>query len=229
MNVLLVEDNQMDIEYFKLHSSKIQFIKNVDIAQTVGDAITSLQKNTYNLVFWDMVLKDYQGMEILKTFPNCPPVIALTSHVNYTINAYEVGFLDYILKPYSFERLLMGVNRAVDLTKTTEPLADIFVFFKVGRGFQKFQYENILYGESYGTFTKLYLTNKEVVLISNSITNVLDSLPTKSFKRIHRSYFINYNKITIIDNLRIKLEDTSTVLPLSKTYREQFSELLDRL
>ncbi len=228
MNVLLVEDNSTDVAYFKLLTGKIPFIRPVTVAYTLAEALQHLHSKSFDLVFWDMYLPDNKGFDVLKTFRNCPPVVALTGDPSFSIEAFTFGFLDYLIKPYSFERLLISINRLVDHQKMTRPATEDFVFMKVGREIRKIYLNQVLYGEAKATFTMLYLTSKEQVLVSYSISDVLTMLPANNFIRIQKSYFVNQNHIQSIEATKIKLADHITELPIGKTYREHFEELLNR-
>jgi DNA-binding LytR/AlgR family response regulator len=228
MNVLLVEDDLTDVAYFKLLAGKIPLIRQVIVAQTLTEAIPHLHNKSVELVFWDIYLPDNTGFEVLKTFRNCPPVVALTSDPSFSVEAFTFGFLDYLLKPYSFERLLISINRLVDYQKMTKQAPEDFVFMKVGREMRKIYLNQILYGEARATFTMLYLTSKEQVLVSDSISDVLTTLSTNNFLRIQKSYFVNQNHIHSIEAHKIKLVDHITELPIGKIYREQFEQLLNR-
>lgn len=227
LNVLLIDDNQKDVEYFITICKQILRIRDIKVVNHYNDAIFHLQEGSYDIVFWEISLDSSKIFSSLKTFHSLPPIIALTHNTTFALQAFEAGFTDYITKPYTFERLMVSINRAYKQNQQLHNNKDTFIFFKVGRSLQKVEVNDILYGEACGIFTKLYLKNSDFKLVSCNITEALYMLPQESFKRVHKSFFINFNKIELIDNKQIKV-DTIT-LPLSKTYRNEFERLLSQL
>lgn len=227
LRVLLIDNNQKDVEQFLIFCKQIHRINDVKVIHHFHDAIFHLQEDNYDVIFWEIGTDASNVFSILNTFQSTPPIIALTHNISFALQAFETGFIDYITKPYTFERLMVSINRVNKLKCQVQNETSNFIFVKVGRSLQKVELNDILYGEACGIFTKLYLVTNDFVLISCNITDTLVLLPQQSFKRVHKSFFINFNKIELIDNKQVKVG--TVTLPLSKTYRNDFGLLLSQI
>lgn len=193
---LIVDDSEAAVLVLEQHFQKLPLFE-VLVATTYSEAVNILISKKIDLLLLDIELPDFSGLTLLKNMPNVPPTIIVSAYSQYAADSYEIGkAADYLVKPFSFERLLMAVNRALSIQITSKSFQELdYVFLKMGRKFQRIELNEIIYVEAYGIYVKVH-TAKTTYVVNESISSILDKLTMSQFMRIHKSYIINLNKIT---------------------------------
>ncbi|MEM1119059.1 MAG: LytTR family DNA-binding domain-containing protein, partial [Bacteroidota bacterium] len=201
------------------------------------EAMQALQENQVDLLFLDIQMPELTGVEFLKTLPQKPLVIFTTAYKEYAMEGYELDVVDYLLKPFRFERFLQAVNKAGKLLKIdnskenrktpsipAQPIAEkqkdyilVKSDFKVYRIF----YKDILYIESMKEYVA-YHTPEGRTLSLGSLKKLEQDLPSDSFMRIHKSYIANIRKIGVLEGNMVHLGKQK--LPIGASYREAVLE-----
>lgn len=204
-------------------------IGNLELKGTFGDALVALEylnSNPIDLIFLDIHLPKISGIDFLKILSQKPKVILTTAFPDYAIQSYELDVLDYLLKPFSFERFVKAVakvsyseNKSANSTLgLTDNQAD-FIFIKTGTDFQKIEIAAIQFIKSNGDYTQLFMT-KGKHLVAQPLKHWLDKLSTKSFCQIHKSYLVNVSHISKVSGNQVYIG--AQVLPIGRTYKEEF-------
>jgi DNA-binding LytR/AlgR family response regulator len=221
---IIIEDNIVEQKILETHLKRLPHIEIVEIFSNPIDAIPTLHSNEIDLLFSDIQLPEINGIELIRTLANPPKIIITTSFTGYALDAFEVGAADYLVKPYTFERLLKAISRATDTNpKPILPTEDAYIFLKAGRDLLKFFVRKIDYFEAYGSFTKVYIEGKNTTL-SESITNIQDKMPFNTFVRVHKSYLVSREKITGISTKNVLLDKIK--IPLGISYRVEVEKTL---
>ncbi|WP_047244985.1 LytR/AlgR family response regulator transcription factor [Maribacter thermophilus] len=208
-----------------------KFIGDMDTLVLKGiftDAIQAmdfLQSEPIDLIFLDIHLPKISGIDFLKTLTNRPHVILTTAFSEYALESYDYNVVDYLLKPFSFERFVQAVskvqlNRPTDKNNSPPPTTRDFVFVKSGYELIKVTINDILYIKSDADYTELYTTNKKI-LSQEPLRYWEKHLNSNTFIRIHRSYIINTSKIEKITGNHVRLNE-HTNLPIGRAYKERF-------
>jgi DNA-binding LytR/AlgR family response regulator len=207
------------------------FIKEIDfleLKQTFGSAINVaayLKENKIDLLFLDIQLGILSGLDFLASLEQSPLVILTTAHANYAIKSYEFNVIDYLLKPYSFQRFHQAVHKAYEfINNKTEPQAD-YIFVKTEYRVEKIDLAEIMYIEGMKDYLKI-VTLKKNILTLLSFKKVMDALPPAKFLRIHNSYIIAIDKITSIERDRVKIGEA--MIPVSKGYKQEFYQSINK-
>lgn len=194
-------------------------------------AMTFLQQQPVDLLFLDIKMPQLNGNDFLKVLKNPPKVIFTTAYTEYALEGYELGVVDYLMKPVPFDRFLKAVNKVFpsDLSKpeisnrSDEKKSEAFVYFRVDRKMVKVMLQDILYIESMKDYIKIF-TADGTVITKQSITSMEEMLPEKEFVRIHRSYIVSLNKIKTFTSELIEIENTE--IPIGKLYRNEVLKML---
>lgn len=215
---IIIEDDIVEQKILQSHLKKLNHLEIVGIFANPLETIPTLQTGEIDILISDIELPEITGIELIKALTNPPKIIILTSYPNYAVEAFEYGVTDYLLKPYTFERLLKAVNRAIEKNDPSfkNKVEEKTIFLKSGRESLKFQIDNILYIEALGSFTKVY-TEDKVSIISESISILQEKL-TNDFIRVHKSYLVSKKRIAGISAKNIILNDKK--IPLGVSYRE---------
>ena len=181
-----------------------------------------------DLLFLDINMPQVSGISLLKSLSNPPLVIFTTAYPDFAVEGYELNAVDYLLKPFSFERFLKAVNKASTLLKKVaipEQLTpvDDYLFFKVDKKLKKITLAEIRYFEAIGDYVKLY-TTQEVLVLSESLRSILEKLPDQVFFRIHKSYIISLGHVQHVEGNYLRTGNTD--LPIGAAYKEEFLQRL---
>lgn len=227
IKALIIDDEPLARNVIMEYARKIT---SLSIVGECGDAICAhsiIQDKQVDLLFLDINMPKLTGIEFLKSLKNPPLVIFTTAYSDYALDGFELNVIDYLKKPFSFERFCKAYFRAEELhlLKQTVPKPDIienknnFLFIKSDKKTIKVKIADILYIEGLGDYIKLYLTDKK--LVTNLSMKKLESLlPTDQFYRIHKSFIISLDKIESIEGNMVKI--CNTKLPIGNLYRQEF-------
>jgi len=176
-------------------------------------------------------------MDLLKSLKKQPLFIFITSFSEYAAESFNLDALDFIVKPATFERILKATNKAIEyieLRKQVNKLPvenlniddktddDDYFFFRETKGITKLKYNDVIYIESMGDFSKLFTRmDKHIILVS--LKNLEKQLPSKIFSRVHKQYIINVNHIVTLTNHEVHLEHNFLV-PISASNRQALLE-----
>lgn len=209
-----------------------KFIKDVGTLNLIGtfsnalDALSFLQTNSVDLLFLDIHLPKISGMDFLKTLKNPPQVILTTAFSEYALESYEYNVVDYLLKPFSFQRFVQAVNKsnAVLVEKTSEvmqeqPQTENTFFIKLGYDLVKVSAEDILYLKSDADYTEI-ITKTKTHLSSDSLKHWKEALGNP-FCQVHKSYIINTEHLQKISGNQLYLNN-DIVVPIGRAYKEHF-------
>lgn len=225
MNCIIIEDQPPAQRILKKY---IEDIGTLELKATFSDAIQAmdfLKINSIDLIFLDIHLPKISGMDFLKTLTHAPHIILTTAFPDYALESYEFSVVDYLLKPFSFQRFVKAVAKVP--VKSTHPISEIQpeksrkeLFIKSGYEYIKIIIDDILYIKSDADYTELFVGDKRH-LSSESLRYWLENLDERHFTRIHKSYIINTDKIEKITGGQVYLL-ADIVLPIGRAYKESF-------
>lgn len=227
MNCIIVEDQLPAQRILKKYIADTNVLTLVGVYTDALEAMQVLKSEKVDLIFLDIHLPKISGIDFLKSLQNPPEVILTTAFQEYALESYEYNVVDYLLKPFSFQRFLQAIAKVDARTKitipktenhTTEASEDIYV--KSGYDHIRVKIENILYIMADSDYTEIHLQEKKH-LSSESLRYWEEFLPNRKFKRIHKSYIINTNKINKISGNQIFLENDA-VVPIGRAYKSDF-------
>ncbi|PZX49147.1 LytR/AlgR family response regulator transcription factor [Algoriphagus chordae] len=225
MRCIIVEDQQPAQRILKKY---IADIGSLTLVGTFGDAMQAmdfLQNESVDLMFLDINLPKLSGISFLKSLSKRPQVIMTTAYSEYALDGYELDVVDYLLKPFSFERFVKAVGkvrRHTELSGETENQSKKEHFIKIGYEHIRIAFDDIIYLAADGDYCEVCLADKKH-LSSEPMKKWLELLNQDDFYRIHKSYVVNIHKIIKLSGNQVHLQDDA-VLPIGRTYREEFME-----
>lgn len=214
-----IDDEPFALRLLEEYISRIPALK---LAKTFQDAIEGaefLKAGTVDLLFVDINMPDITGLELVKHLPQKPMIVFTTAYKNFAFEGFELDAVDYLLKPFSFERFEKAVNKAMEQYQhRTAPIQEDeeVIFVRAEYHLVKIRLAEIEYIESVQDYLKIHLTNGRPVMTLMTLKAMLDKLPTDKFRRIHRSYVVALSKIRSIANRKVKLGIAE--LPISDSY-----------
>lgn len=192
-------------------------------------AQAALQDKSVDVIFLDINMPKVSGFEFLKGLQSPPQVIIVSAHREYALESYEYDTLDYLLKPFNperFEKAVEKVRAKLQAQGRGKPdSADNYVFIKDEKKHHKVALADISYIKANGNYTSVYLQESSL-LSQMKISDFEKLLPEEQFCRIHRSYIIAKDAITLLKASEVHLGET--VLPVGRVYKEKVSELVGK-
>ena len=231
---IAIDDEFMALEVIRHHSQKVPYIELIECFENAIEAMAFLQQNEVDLLFLDINMPDINGLQLLKTITQQPAVVFTTAYPEYALQGYGFYTVDYLLKPIEFESFLKAVNKAqhffqiqsaqVDVSTTAQVIENKpTILVKSGTQIHQITLNELLYVESTGNYVKFVTQTKEVLSLF-SMKEVLELLPTQKFVKIHKSFIVAFQHITMIEKHRVKIGQQ--FIPIGKTYRDGFQQLV---
>lgn len=232
INCLVVDDEPLARELMKMFISKISYLNLIAVCENAFDAIEIMQQQTIDLLVTDIQMPQINGLELIKSLQPSPFVILATAFSNYAIEGFDIGVIDYILKPISFDRFIKAVNKAkVSIEqKRIAPVVAVpiqqatHIFVKDGYRLTKIQFNDILYIEGMKDYIKIVTVQKNIVTYMR-MKNIEEALPNTIFIRVHKSHIVNTAAIKSIMGNAVELINNESII-ISKQHK---IELIERL
>lgn len=224
---LIIDDEPSAQTVLKHFISEVNFLELVGTCNNAVEAMTRMgTKPEFDLMFLDINLPKISGLTFYKTLQDPPQVIFTTAYSQYALEGFEVNAVDYLLKPFSFERFLTAVNRAVERqnSKAQPPSETPFLLIKANKTIHKVNPQHIQYVEALGDYVKLHL--KDQVIVTNStFVSILEKLEPFHMIQTHKSFAVNLNRVTRIQGNRVFIEDHD--IPIGQKYKSEFLRFLN--
>jgi two-component system LytT family response regulator len=198
------------------------------------EALTFLQTTPVDVLFLDVDMPELTGIELLRALPQPPAVVLCTAHAAHALDAFDLGVVDYLLKPIRFERFIKTINRlhagagpaattpfpAATPAPTTpaEPAADS-IFLKTDAGTERVRLADLCFVEGYGNFVKCHLASGHMLLTAETMKQMESQLAGARFLRIHKSYLVNLARVERLSGNVLHVDGAE--VPVGSTYRQE--------
>ena len=229
---IIVDDEPLAIEIVESYVKRIDQLQLQGTFRNAVQAFAYLQQHSVDLIFLDIQMPKLSGIEFLKTLKNPPKVIFTTAFRDYAIDGFDLEVIDYLLKPIPFERFLKAVAKVMHQQSATvpalplkksEPSTDDYVYFKVDKKMIKTKMAAVLYIESIKDYVKVRTDEKEIIT-QQKISYLEESLPSRQFLRIHRSFIVNIDKIDAYSATDVEIGKHS--IPIGRNYKNDVMKVL---
>lgn len=237
INAIAVDDELNALGIIGEFSKKIPYL---NLIQTFTDPTKALiytadKSNKIDLIFLDIQMSRLNGLTLAEHLPEETRIILTTAYPDYALQGYEMDVIDYLLKPFSFDRFQRAVHKmlllkeridpAKDNGEKLKPTGDDFIFVRTDYKTLKVKIADILYIEGSGNYVTLH-TPKGKILVLQNLKKFEDQLKPYQFMRVHRSFIISFNHIDSIEKGWILINDTE--IPIGDSYRESFQQFLNQ-
>jgi DNA-binding LytR/AlgR family response regulator len=197
-----------------------------------GEALQYIQQFPVDLLFLDINMPALTGIEFYKsvktgpnepTSPTGPMVIFTTAYSEYAVEGFSLNAVDYLLKPFTFERFLQAVNKAAEYFQYLQQKATLppeYLFLRADYSLVKIEIAAIRFIEGMDDYLKIHLQDNTPVLVRMTMKAILAQLPVRQFIRVHRSYIVALSRIINIRNKVIYLEEKE--IPIGVSYEKNF-------
>ncbi len=221
IKTLIVEDEPLAREGLKGYVREIEVLELCAVCENALEANEAIAEFEPDLMFLDIQMPKISGLEFLKSLANPPMVIFTTAYPNYALQGFELNVIDYLVKPYPFDRFIKAVNKARELWKLKQksivenPKKDHF-FAKVDAILKRVNFNEILFVEAMENYVAIHTTSgRHITLLT--MKSMEEVLPNSDFIRVHKTYIISKSKVIGIIGNEIDLGVTK--IPVSRLRR----------
>jgi DNA-binding LytR/AlgR family response regulator len=229
LKCIIVDDEPVARKVLQEYIEDIPFLELTEQADNPLKAQTILDHQKIDLVFLDINMPKLSGIEFLKTSTSLPMVIITTAYAEHALDGFALDVLDYLVKPFSFERFLKACNKAKDyhqLKMQADKNAtahENYFFVKCNGRIEKILYDELLFVEASLNYVTLHTVNGKMIVYL-TIKGIMESLPANLFLKIHKSFIVNLQKIKSIEGNIIRIGNAE--IPISQNYQDEVMKMI---
>ncbi len=239
ISCIAVDDEPLALGKMSAFIEKVPYLELKGTFDNGFDAMNFLRQNEVDLMFLDIQMDELTGIQLLEVLSKRPKIIFTTAYDQYAIKGYELDVTDYLLKPISFKRFLMAVEKVynilVDENKTpsrdeeTPTVSandkDAYILVRSEYRLQKIKLDDILYIEGMKDYSRIYTPSNKIMTLQN-LKKIEEVLPTPPFFRVHKSYIISANKVDSIGKNDLFIGEQQ--IPIGGLYKKAFLDFINQ-
>ena len=225
INCLVVDDEPLSQDVIIDFVNASPELKLVAVCSDALEAGGILKNESIDLLFLDINMPKLSGIGFVKSLKEPPLFVFITAYPEYAVEGFDVDAADYLLKPVSFERFRLAVNRVVErfASKENATLASHFIMVRADKKNYRIDFNELLFLEAQGDYVK-FVTSERAIMVHGTLKEFVALLPEKYFEQIHKSYVISLSKIDYLEGNLVKVSNYK--LPVSLSFKEQFLKKL---
>lgn len=220
---IAIDDEFLALEIIENYVSKCPFLELSATFSSPLEALPLLGSGACDLLLLDINMPEVNGLDFLSAIPNPPLVVLTTAYPQFALAGFEADVVDYLVKPFSFERFLKAVQKVQSRLAPVAGNGPEYLFVRSAHRMIRVDVNDILMLEGKKDYVAVH-TPAQVIDTQMTLTAFLEKLPAKAFARVHRSFIVALNKITAIERNVIYIGEKK--VPIGDLFRE---ELLRRI
>jgi len=225
MNCIIIDDDEMSRRVVEEYINRTDFLNLSNSFTNAVEAINFIKQGVdVHLIFLDIEMPEMSGIEFMNTLTHPPQVVIISSKDKYAIQAFDYSVTDYLLKPITYARFFKAASKAYEIFNKSRSYMDVDkeIFIKKNSSLVRIKYNDILWVEALENYVVINTTTDKFT-IHFTMKSIENQLPLVRFKRVHRSFIVNVNRITSIEDnsVIIKMTDSKKIIPIGKSYRER--------
>ncbi len=224
LNCLIVDDEPLSQDVIIDFVKACPELQLIDVCSNALEAGERLKKENIDLLFLDINMPKLSGISFVKSLKDPPLFVYITAYPEFAIEGFEVDAVDYLVKPVSFERFRIAVNRVLDRFTVNEKDANIkHIMVRANKKNYRINFDELLYLEAQGDYVR-FVTEELSLMVHGTLKDFISLIPENLFGRIHKSYVISLSKVVYTEGNQVKIGEHK--LPVSLSYKD---ELLKKL
>lgn len=226
MKCIAVDDEPLALQVITKYCEKISFLQLEKVFTNTDEAKDYLQRNPVDLIFLDIQMPDINGVQFYKNLTVKPQVIFTTAFKDYAVEGFNVDAIDYLLKPFEYDRFLKATYKAKEYLEflSSQELQLNSLYVKVNYEMMKINLKDIELVEALDDYIKIYIKPTPVLTLM-TLKSMLEKLPPKEFARIHRSYIVPLSKIEKFSKNKVTVAGKE--VPIGSSYSDVYERLIN--
>jgi len=235
LKFVVVDDEPLALEVLDGYLKRTDEVDTVHLFRHAADALQHLENHTADVLLLDIEMPEMTGLEFLKALPDPPLTVFTTAYRNYAFEGYELGVVDFLLKPISHSRFQQAITKVRELLALKAQQTNIedapgagnidFIFVKSGTQRIKLRFDEVTHIQGLKDYAIIY-THTGKLLLKGSIKAMLDIFPQDRFVRVHKSFIVSIQKVTRFERNRIVLNNHQ--IPIGRNFKEQLEKALHK-
>ncbi|GAB3945264.1 LytTR family DNA-binding domain-containing protein [Spirosoma harenae] len=229
MKAIALDDERPALDIIESFCSRVDQVELLKTFTRTGEARLYLEANPVDLIFLDINMPKESGLDFFRSIAQQTLVVFTTAYSEFALESYDLEAVDYLLKPYTFDRFVKAIGRAhtrwraLRQTVGDEGTELTQLFFRADYGLVKVTVADILFIEGLDNYLKVHLHKGHPLVLRLTLKAMLEKLPTDKFIRVHRSFIVAIDKIQAIRGKMILIDDEE--IPIGSSYEKDFFSL----
>jgi DNA-binding LytR/AlgR family response regulator len=223
INCIAIDDEPPALKIIQEYCSRIPYLNLISCTTDPFEAIQKIKYDKPDLLFLDITMPGITGMDIAKSIQYTPLVIFSTAYSRYAVEGFDLDAVDFLLKPYSFERFEKAVLKArkkIEQNQVIKTLTDDdYLIVKIDYQNVKILFADILYIEALDNYSKIYTKDKSYMTLMN-LKAISLKMPEDKFVRVHKSFIVALSQIAHFTHESIMVG--KYLVPIGRTYLQGF-------
>jgi DNA-binding LytR/AlgR family response regulator len=218
----IIDDEYLARQYIRDYIERLPFL---DLAGDYNSPLLimdELKRNAIDILFLDIQMPDITGIDFLKILNPQPYIILTTAYKEYALEGYEHNVIDYLLKPFSFDRFLKAINKVVDRVEK-ERIGRTYMTIRADRKLYKINYDDLIFIEGQRAYVTFHTTQKKITALV-SMKELEEKLPKDQFIRIHKCFIVSIKYLESLEGNMIEI--CGRKLAVGSSYRNQVEKIL---
>ncbi len=223
ITAIALDDEILALKIIENFAARTEGLSLEKIFHIQNDAQKYLNKFPVDLIFLDIEMPSKNGLDFYKNISQNTKVIFTTAYSEYAVDAFEVNAVDYLVKPFSFERFQTAVEKTKAALQNTEQKN---IMIRADYKLHNIMLNDIELVEALDDYIKIHLQSGQNIVARMSMKSMAEKLPAQEFKRVHRSYIIPVKNIKTIVNRNIHLGDF--IIPIGDAYKDEVAKMIQK-
>lgn len=235
LRCLVVDDDPLSVQVVLNCIATTPFLAAAGSHTNPVAAAEALRTDPVDLLFLDVEMPLLSGIDLLRTLPDPPLVVLITSSKDYAVQAFEQSVVDYLVKPLSYVRFLQAARKALEAAQRppvfgaeagdVPPSGSDFTFVKVDNKLVRVAFDDVRYVEALGDYMHI-VTSQSKLIVYSTMKAVEEKFPGSRFVRVHRSFIVNLNRIQALEDNSVIVE--GKYIPVGQTYLRDVLQRLNK-
>ncbi len=223
MKAIAIDDEPPALRIITHFCSKGEGVELLKTFTSTVEASRFLQENPVDLLFLDINMPAISGIDFYRSLPEKCMVIFTTAYAEYAVEGFNLQAVDYLLKPFTFERFQQAVTKAREYHRflnQSEPSR--YIYIRADYSVYKIDVADIMFVEGLDDYLKIHLHQSKPIVARLTMKSLMQQLPAEDFIRVHRSFIVPFSRIESVRNKIIQLADEE--IPIGASYEADFQK-----
>ncbi|MEO6313925.1 MAG: LytTR family DNA-binding domain-containing protein [Chitinophagaceae bacterium] len=228
ISCIAIDDEPLALSVLKEYISKVAFLELKGSFTDAFAARAFIVQEKIDLIFLDIQMPDVNGIQFYNDLPCKPMVIFTTAYSEYAVEGFNVNAVDYLLKPFEYNRFVKSVYRAQEYIEFTlnQEIRRTSIFVKADYQLLKVNLNDVLFIEGLDDYIRIHLSDNKSILTLMSLKSISEKLPGAEFVRCHRSYIVAVDKINKVSSKKVEIGHRN--IPIGISYAVEFFKAMDK-